>query len=108
MEIKPFNPKPGGTFVIANGTSASADFEIDQGCDQIVLYNSSASAIVFFRVTCYADNTLGSATAPTVTTDMPVPPGVQMRVTVGRTFKEIRTIASAADGNLYVTPGQGN
>lgn len=108
MDIKPFCPKPGGTFVVANATSATADVAIDPDADQVVLYNSSATAIAFFRITTFPSNALGTGAAPTVTADMPVPPGAQIRITCGRGYKEIRCIASAADGNLYVTPGQGN
>ncbi len=105
--MRPFNPKAGGTIVIANATSATATQALDRDCPQLSLYNSSATAVAFFRITSFPDNTLGTAVAPTVTTDMPVGPGERVVVTVGRAFNAIRCIASAADGNLYVTQGQG-
>ena len=105
-EYKSFRPKQGGTFLIANGVAASADTkEIDPRCDEIAVYNSSATAIAFFRVTPFPTSALGSGAAPTVTADMPVAPGEHLRVHVGLGYKKIRTIASAADGNLYITPG---
>lgn len=105
--MRPFNPKPGGTIAITNATTATADQSLDEDCQQLSLYNSSATAIAFFRVTTYPTSSLGTGVAPTVTTDMPVGPGHRIVVTVGRGPKEIRCIASAANGILYVTPGQG-
>lgn len=108
MDIAPFQAKQGGTFLIANGVAASADsFPIDDTCASIALYNSSATAIAFYRITPYPTNTPVAGIAPTVTTDMPVGPGHRIIIYTGTGFKRIRTIASAADGNLYVTPGNG-
>jgi hypothetical protein len=105
--MRPFNPKAGGTIVIANATSATADQALDPDCSQLSLWNSSSTAISFFRITTYPDNTLGTGIAPTVTADMPVGPRERIVITCGRGYKEIRCIASAADGSLYVTQGQG-
>lgn len=108
-DIRPFAPAEGKTTTVANATSATAAVALPQDCDTVVLTNSSATAIVFVRVTYYqssADTMTG--TAPTVTTDLPILPSQQIRryVQPGQ-YKVIRTIASAADGNIYITPGTG-
>jgi hypothetical protein len=107
MSIRPFAPKAGGTIAITNATSATADQALEPDCETLALYNSSATAISFVRITPYDTNALGTAVAPTVTTDMPVPPAQRVLIRVPYGFKEIRTIASAADGILYVTQGNG-
>jgi hypothetical protein len=110
MTIQPFAPAEGGTITVANSASATAATPLPLDCDVVVLSNSSSTATVFVRVTYYdeqSDTMTGAA--PTVTTDLPILPlnQIRRRVAPGR-FKVIRTIASAADGNLYITPGTGN
>lgn len=108
MDIAPFQAKQGGTFLIANAVTASADtFPIDDTCASVLLYNSSATAIAFYRITTNPTNAAYAGIAPTATTDMPLPPGQRCVIYTGTGFKRIRTIASAADGNVYVTPGNG-
>ena len=107
MYIKPFQPKSGGTVVIANAVAASTPALLDEGCDQVALYNSSATATAFWR--CQAITQTGDTMAnASATTDMPIPPDAQVRITVGMGLKKFSVIASAADGNLYITPGKGN
>lgn len=107
----PFNPRGLGTFAIANATSSSAAVALKGGDAQYVFYNSSATAIAYVEVT----NTEGGSTArpavvPTTSVNgsFPIPPGAQVRITLGTGSKSLTAIASAADGNLYVTPGNGN
>lgn len=107
MSLVPFNPSRDGTIVIPNATSASTPALIAEAGGQIALYNSSATAIAFIKVaTIQADADAG--VNADLTTSMPVPPGAQIRLTIGLGRKKISAIASAADGNLYVTPGQGD
>lgn len=109
MDIRPFAPAEGATTTVANATSATAAVALPFDCDTVVLSNSSSTATVFVRVTYYASasDTMTGA-APTATADLPILPLNQIRryVSPGR-HKVIRTIASAADGNIYITPGSG-
>lgn len=110
--LKPFAPSPAGTFYIPNAVAASTPAAIPDGCDQVVLYNSSATAIAFVRVAAVPLNTdpgvnataAGLAGSPG---GFPIPPLARMTLTVGFGPKFISAIASAADGNLYVSPGHG-
>lgn len=107
-DIRPFAPAEGKTTTVANATSATAAVELPQNCDTVVLTNSSLTAIVFVRVTYYgSDSDTATGTAPTATTDLPILPSQQIRRYLGPGRKVIRTIASAADGNIYITPGSG-
>lgn len=99
----------GPTTPVTNAVAATAQFLLPASCDALVLYNSSATATNFIRVTNYTGSPPADAAgnAPTVTTDFPVPPTAQIRLYVGPGAKFIRTIASAADGTTYITPGSG-
>lgn len=107
MDVKPFNPRGGGTVTIANATSAAAAAMLPDTSDSFVFYNSSATAIVFIRVTIL-DQLADPAATALVASDMPIPPGAQVRLNFGFGKKKISAVASAADGNLYVTAGTGN
>lgn len=102
-----FNPAFGSISTIANATSATAAIDLPRSCDTVALYNSSASATTFVYVTSYEGITVPTGTAPTATTGFPVPPGQLIRIRVGAGAKVIRTIASAADGNITIAPGRG-
>jgi len=107
MSVKPFQAKPGGSITVANGTSASAAASLDEGCETVGLTNTSATAIAYFR--CDSVVTDAQAVpAVTVATGLPILPMNQIRVTVGLGKKLFTAIASAADGNLIITPGQGD
>ena len=105
-----FQPKEGATTRVANSATATPGVALPYDCDTVVLTNSSTTATVFVRVTQFLDSTLpadAAANAPTVTTDMPILPNSQIRRAVGEGNKMIRTIASSADGFIYITPGTG-
>lgn len=106
MDLRPFQPRPAGTIVIANATSATAAQPLDEGCQQVVLYNSSATAITFVVIT-KLQQAGDTPIVPTTSNGFPVPPGNILRITCDYGRKSIRTIASAADGNLYVSVGNG-
>lgn len=111
--IPPFQPMGGASFLIANATSASTPRLLPEGCNQVALHNTSATAIAYVRVQPLSLSTDSKPSAVVPTTadpavgDMPVPPGAQIRITCGWNWKSISAIASAADGNLVVTPGYG-
>lgn len=114
MTIKPFSPALQGTFTIANSATASTP-ALFAGGDQVVLFNSSLTATAFVRiqpVTLNTDTISGyTATVPGALASpgsFPVPPMTQIRVTSSHGNKSISAIATAADGTLYVTPGDGN
>lgn len=107
MTERPFAPAWGKGSVVANATSATAAVELPESCEQVALYNTSSSALTVVYVTQYS-GTSPTGTAPTTTLGMPIPPASMIRLTVGTGKKVIRTIASAADGNIWIVPGNGD
>lgn len=115
MNPVPFQPRAAGTFFIANAVAASTPAALSVDAEQVVLYNSSKTATAFWRCQIVATNadTGSNAVIPTAGStapvgDIPIPPTAQIRLTVGHGQKRFSVIADAADGNLYITPGQGN
>ena len=109
MDVKPFAPAWMGSTVVANATSATAAVVIPKSCQQVVLSNTSTTATAFVAVTYYAtEGDPPTGTAPTTALGFPVLPSSQIRITVGPGNKLIRTIASAADGNIIISPGNGD
>lgn len=106
-ETRPFAPAWGSTSVVANAVAATAAVNIPSSCEQVCLTNTSATATTFVVVTPYFGATPPTGTAPTLTQGFPIPPGRQVIITVGPGPAVIRTIASAADGNIIITPGNG-
>ena len=105
--LKPFQPVPGGTIKIANATSASSPQQLPKECDQVSIYNSSASALAFVCISGI-DRLTDTGRSAVVDKDLTVPPGALIRVTCAYNYKTISVIASEADGSIYVTPGHGN
>lgn len=109
--MTPFNPGENNTIAQANATS-SAGGSLPDWASQVVLTNTSSSATAYF--VCRALNSPAdsgpTAVVPSGGTlgSFPVLPGQQIRVTVAKGPKKYATIASAADGTLFVTPGEGN
>lgn len=102
-----FSPQQGGSFVIANAVASAAGVAVPENASAVSLSNSSATATAFARVTLFPSAAdVGSGAAATATTDLPILPLSTVVVNVGTGWKKIRAIASAADGNLYVTPGR--
>lgn len=103
-----FQPAWGATTSVTNATSATAAVVLPKTCDQVLLTNTSATARVHVVVTTYLDeSSVPTGTAPTTSTGLPILPNSQIRVTVGPNCKVIRTIATAADGVILITPGDG-
>lgn len=108
--MTPFNPGVNNTIFQANATT-SAGGTLPDWAEQIVVRNTSETATAYFvskslnspadagpTAVVPADGVLGS---------MPIPPGETYLITVGRGPKKYAAIASAADGNLFITPGEG-
>lgn len=113
MDIRPFQPKAGGTIAIANAIAASTPASLDESCDAVALYNTSETATAYWRCQSLPLPTTAGANAVVPVAagaqgDMPIPPGGQIRLTVGSGLKKFSVIASAADGTLFITPGVGN
>lgn len=107
----PFNPGVNNTIAQANATS-SAGAALPEWASQVALTNTSATAIAYF--VCRSLNSPADAGPTAVIASgatlgsMPILPGQQIRVTVAKGPKKYATIASAADGTLFITPGEGN
>ena len=101
----PFCPHRGGTLTIAIAATASAAQALGDGRSRDVSLFNSGTAIAFVRVDVLptVTDTGGLAT----TADFPVPPGARLVISPGVGFKSISVIGSAANGNLYATPGHG-
>lgn len=105
---RPFAPAWGKSTVVANSVTATAAVVLPKVCQQVRLTNTSATARTFVRVTTFQnEDAPPTGDAPTVTADFPINPGAQVCLTVGPGNKLIRTIASAADGNIIISPGNG-
>lgn len=102
-----FNPAFDSTTAVPNATGATDAVDLPPTCHEVALTNTSASARVHVFVTYYDGITVPTGTPPTLTNGMPILPGHQIRIRVGAGPKVIRTIATAADGIIIITPGNG-
>lgn len=102
-----FTPAWGSTQSINNDTAATAAVVLPKQCTAVLLTNTSTTARVHVMLTDYFSegDVLPTGTAPTTTTGLPILPNDQIAVYVGQELAVIRTIATAADGALLVTPG---
>jgi hypothetical protein len=108
-DIRPFQPISGKSFYVANSATGSNPAELPESCDSVVLYNTSATAVAYWRCDPYDTTNVNKAVVATTSAgDLPIPPSQQIRVSVGKNRKQFSVIASAADGNLIITPGIGN
>lgn len=108
--LSPFDPGLNETILQANATS-SAGGALPDDSNVVALANTSATAVAYFVCTpMHVDSTALGAVVPVGGTpgSFPVLPGQHIRITVPVGPKQYRTIASAADGNLLITPGRGN
>jgi len=102
-----FNPAWGAQTVVSNSLTATAAVDLPATCREIALSNTSATAIAYVYVTPYDGVTVPAGIEPTVSNAFPVLPLSQIRIGVGIGRKVIRTIASAADGSIIISPGNG-
>lgn len=110
VNVFAFTPVPGKTTTVSNATSATAQVLLPKDCSEVRLTNTSTTATAYVRITSYLDSTPpadAAANAPTTTDDYPILPSSQVTIGVGEGYKFIRTIASAADGSIKITPGMG-
>ena len=109
--MNPFDPGINQTISQANATS-SAGGVLPDSADSVVLKNTSATATAYF--VCTPTVTGGSPVDAVIPVSggavgsFPLLPGETNRVSVPEGPKTYRTIASAADGALLITPGRGN
>lgn len=103
-----YTPAWNSTIAVSNAATATAAVEIPFNARSVLITNTSLTARVHLLVTYYPDGIIsGSGDAPTTSTGLPVLPGQQIRVGVPNGRKVIRTIATAADGTTFLTPGEG-
>ena len=103
-----FSPAWSSTTEVTNATSATAAVVLPKDRDGVLLTNTSVTARVHVMLTNYeSEATVPTGTAPTTSNGVPVQPGGQVRIYVGSGNKVLRTIATAADGVLLITPGTG-
>jgi hypothetical protein len=102
-----FSPAWGSTTSVSNATSATAAVALPKNCNAVMLTNTSATARTHVALTQYFSegDTVPTGTAPTTSDGVPVLPNQQVIVYVGPGNAVLRTIATAADGNIIITPG---
>jgi hypothetical protein len=101
-----FSPAWGSTTSITNATSATAALVLPKNCNAVVLTNTSTTARVHVMLTTFEnESTVPTGTAPTTSNGLPILPNEQLVIYTGPNLNLIRTIATAADGNVIVTPG---
>jgi hypothetical protein len=109
--MTPFDPGLNQTISQANATS-SAGGSLPADCSQVALTNTSATATAYFVCTqAQGSEAAVAAVVPAsggANGGFPILPGHQVRISVPFGPKLYRTIASAADGALLITPGRGN
>lgn len=107
--MQAFDPGNNQTIAQANATS-SAGGSLPDSAASVVLYNTSATATAYFVcVAAPGTDAVPTAVVPSGGTkgSLPIPPGQAYCVTVPHGPKKYATIASAADGTLFITPGFG-
>lgn len=102
-----FSPAWGSTINIANAATATAAVAVPKNCDAILLTNTSTTARAHVALTEYQSEgaSLPTGIEPTTSDSLPILPNMQIVIRCGLGLKVIRAIATAADGNLLVTPG---
>jgi hypothetical protein len=101
-----FSPAWGSTTSVANAITATAAVALPKNCNAVILTNTSATARAHVAVTYYSSEggALPTGDAPTTSSGLPILPNQQVAVYVGIGPSVIRTIATAADGNIIITP----
>lgn len=102
-----FSPAWNSTINIANSLTSTSAVALPKNANAIALTNTSTTARAHVVLTTYQSEgaALPTGTDPTLTTGLPIMPGQQVIVHCGTGLNVIRTIATAADGALIVTPG---
>lgn len=105
--MRVFTPAWGSATSVSNSAAATAAVTLPFDSDSVLLTNTSATARTHVMMTYYPDGVIGAGTAPTTSTGIPILPSQQIRVAVPIGAKVLRTIATAADGNIIINPGKG-
>lgn len=105
--MTPFDPGNNTTIAQANATS-SAGGALPETATQVVLTNASETAIAYFTYRAGQDAVTAVVPSGGTRGSLPVLPRQQIRISVNSGPKTYATIASAADGTLFITPGEGN
>lgn len=102
-----FSPAWGSTVSVSNDVTATAAVALPKNANALLLTNTSATARAHVMLTQYQSEGAGLPTgdAPTTTTGVPVLPNQQIMIYVAPNLSVVRTIATAADGALILTPG---
>lgn len=102
-----FSPAWGSTISIANAAASAAAVSLPKNCNALLLTNTSATARAHVALTQYGSEGGAAPTGnePTTSTGLPILPNQQIVVYIGIGPSVIRAIATAADGDLLVTPG---
>lgn len=102
-----FSPAFNSTINIVNAIASATGVALPKNCNALLLTNTSATARAHVNVTPYFSegDVLPAGIAPTTSDSLPILPNQQIVVYVGPGLNVIRAIATAADGNLLVTPG---
>lgn len=103
-----YTPAWNSTIAVTNAATATAAVEIPFNARSVLITNTSLTARVHLLLTYYPDGIIsGSGDAPTTSTGLVVLPGSRICVGLLNGAKVIRTIATAADGTTFLTPGEG-
>lgn len=112
MSADIFSPAWGSTQSVANAATATATAALPVQANALLLTNTSATARTHVLVTYYGSQSElatavagNTAVAPTTSGSVPVLPSSQVTIYYGRGPAAVRTIATAADGNILITPG---
>jgi len=101
-----FAPAYSGITSVTNAISATAAVVLPKSCTALMVYNVSASATVYVRVTSYQDEASPpTGDTPTATNSVPIGPSGRVCLYIGPGCKLVRTIASAANANVMLIPG---
>lgn len=100
-----FTPAWGSTTSVSNATSATAAVVLPKSCDAVILTNTSTTARTHVMLTSFgSESSPPTGTAPTTSNGLPILPGQQIAIYVGPGLQLLRTIATAADGVILITP----
>lgn len=104
---KAFSPAWGSTITILNDVTASAAFVLPKNCNALLLTNDSTTGRTHVIVTPYDSEggPVPTGIAPTTSTGLPVLPFQTTMIYVGTGPAVIRSISTAVDGVLLITPG---
>ena len=105
MSNNNFSPAWGSTTNVTNATSATSAVVLPKGCNAVMLTNASTSRVHVMLTGYENESSPPAGTAPTTSTGVPILANQQIIIRVGPGLAVLRTIASAVNGNTFITPG---